>query len=221
MAQSLLLHMLAMAKRRGVRIAVEAAPANRPAVAWNDGGAKGIDPYSPDTAVNIIRGYNLSPRGGWRPRCARAGTRGRFGTGLRNLAPEYFEYSRRCPGPRNSTSQSRSPLANGKPLRTLRDDGNYVALQRKESALPHWQVAASCLLTAVEKGGGLVMMARIAMVRALNAQRKETSQEIRGSRIIGKSVPGTWQFNFGNGPRELRVVEAWRILPCLCFTYRS
>jgi hypothetical protein len=55
--------MLAMAKRRGVRIAVEAAPANGPAEAWNDGGAKGIDPYSPDTAVNIIRGYNLSPRG--------------------------------------------------------------------------------------------------------------------------------------------------------------
>jgi hypothetical protein len=70
------------------------------------------------------------------------------------------------------------PLANGKPLRTLRDAGNYVAaLQKKESALPHWQVAASCLLTAVEKGGGLVMMARIAMVRALNAQRKKPAKK--------------------------------------------
>ena len=59
-------------------------------------------------------------------------------------------------------------LAKGNALRSLRDAGNYVtALPKKESALSHWQVAASCLLTAVEKGGGLVMMARIAMVRAL------------------------------------------------------
>ena len=63
-------------------------------------------------------------------------------------------------------------LAKGKALRTLRDAGNYVAaLPKKDAALPHWQVAASCLLTAVEKGGGLVMMARIAMVRLLGATR--------------------------------------------------
>jgi hypothetical protein len=59
-------------------------------------------------------------------------------------------------------------LAKGKALRTLRDAGNFVAaLPKKQSDLPHWQVAASCLLTAAEKGGGVVMMARIAMVRAL------------------------------------------------------
>jgi len=36
-------------------------------------------------------------------------------------------------------------LANGKSLRTLRYAGKYVtALPKKEAALPHWQVAASC-----------------------------------------------------------------------------
>jgi hypothetical protein len=65
-------------------------------------------------------------------------------------------------------------LTEGKPLRTLRDAGEYVAaLPKKETALPHWQIAASCLLTAVEEGGGLVMMARIAMVRALNADEPQ------------------------------------------------
>jgi hypothetical protein len=82
-------------------------------------------------------------------------------------------------------------LAKGKPLRTLRDAGNYVAaLPKKEVVLPHWQLAAQCLLAAVEKGGGLVMMARIAMVRALNAdelqptaaQRKKTAKK---DKVVG------------------------------------
>lgn len=60
-------------------------------------------------------------------------------------------------------------LAKGKPLRTLRDTGTYItALPKKEAALPHWQLAAQCLLSAAEKSG-LVMMARIAMMRALHA----------------------------------------------------
>jgi hypothetical protein len=72
------------------------------------------------------------------------------------------------------------PLANGKALRTLRDAGNYVTtLPKKEAVSPHWQVAASCLLAAVEKGGGLVMMARIAMVRALQAGQPELAPEPR------------------------------------------
>jgi hypothetical protein len=48
------------------------------------------------------------------------------------------------------------PLVKGKALRTLRDAGEYIAaLPKKETALPHWQLAAQCLLAAVEKGGGL------------------------------------------------------------------
>src|SRR5262249_21139301 len=79
-------------------------------------------------------------------------------------------------------------LANGKSLRTLRDAGDYVAaLSKKEANLSHWQVAASCLLSASDKGGGLVVMARIAMVRALQAsepkrrrpQRRRQSKRYR------------------------------------------
>jgi hypothetical protein len=41
-----------------------------------------------------------------------------------------------------------------------RDAGEHIAaLSKKETALPHWQLAAQCLLAAVEKGGGLIMMA--------------------------------------------------------------
>ena len=62
-------------------------------------------------------------------------------------------------------------LAKGKPLRTLRDAGEYVAaLPKKEAVRSHWKVAASCLLQASERGGGFVVMARIAMVRALKGR---------------------------------------------------
>jgi hypothetical protein len=72
------------------------------------------------------------------------------------------------------------PLASGKLLRTLRDAGEYVtALPQREADLSHWQVAASCLLQAVEKGGGLVVMARVAMVRALKAQGRRPKRTLR------------------------------------------
>jgi hypothetical protein len=79
-------------------------------------------------------------------------------------------------------------LANGKTLHTLRDAGDYVTgLPQKEADLSHWQVAASCLLQAVEKGGGLVVMARVAVVRALKihelrpvrAPRKKAGKKYR------------------------------------------
>jgi hypothetical protein len=42
-------------------------------------------------------------------------------------------------------------LAKCKALRTLRDAGELVAaLPRKEASLPHWQLAAQCLLSAAE-----------------------------------------------------------------------
>jgi hypothetical protein len=71
-------------------------------------------------------------------------------------------------------------LASGRVFRTLRDAGDYVCtLPKKEANLSHWQVAASCLLTASEKGGGLVVMARIAMMRALQAHEPEPKQSPR------------------------------------------
>jgi hypothetical protein len=56
-----------------------------------------------------------------------------------------------------------------KSLRTLREAAQYIVeLPPRESALPHWQTAMACLLSAAEKTGP-IMMARIAMMRALNA----------------------------------------------------
>jgi hypothetical protein len=58
--------------------------------------------------------------------------------------------------------------AKGKPLRTLRDAANHVmALPKAKSALPHWQLAVRCLMSAAEKRGP-IMMARIAVVKALD-----------------------------------------------------
>lgn len=39
---------------------------------------------------------------------------------------------------------------------------------------PHWQIAVRNLITAAEIGGGWLMFARIAMMRALNADRQES-----------------------------------------------
>ena len=54
-----------------------------------------------------------------------------------------------------------------------------MALPKREVVLPHWQVASQCLLAAVEKGGGLVMMARIAMMHALQAGQPEPALQPR------------------------------------------
>jgi hypothetical protein len=78
----------------------------------------------------------------------------------------------------NSTSRPRCPKAR----RTLRDAGEHVAaLPKKEAALPHWQLAAQCLLSAAEHGG-IVMMARIAMLRALTHGQERSRQKRHGAR---------------------------------------
>ena len=60
------------------------------------------------------------------------------------------------------------PTGDGGELRSLRDAGVCVlALPPAEAEREHWQVAMAFLISAAEKGG-IVMMARIAMLRALN-----------------------------------------------------
>ena len=60
------------------------------------------------------------------------------------------------------------PASDGGELRTLRDAGVYIlALPPAEAEREHWQVAMEVLIFAAEKGG-IVMMARIAMLRALD-----------------------------------------------------
>jgi hypothetical protein len=58
-------------------------------------------------------------------------------------------------------------------LRTLRDAGVYIlALPPAEAEREHWQIAMECLISAAENGG-IVMMARIAMLMALNAGKPD------------------------------------------------
>jgi hypothetical protein len=60
------------------------------------------------------------------------------------------------------------PTGDGGELRTLRDAGVYfLALPPTEAEREHWQIAMEFLVSAAEKGG-IVMVARIAMLRALN-----------------------------------------------------
>ncbi|MDE2377671.1 hypothetical protein [Bradyrhizobium sp.] len=62
------------------------------------------------------------------------------------------------------------PLCNGRKLRTLQQAADYVmALPEDEQREARWQVAIENLIHAAETGGGWLMFARIAMLRALNA----------------------------------------------------
>jgi hypothetical protein len=59
------------------------------------------------------------------------------------------------------------PLPAGGEFATLREAGEYIAgLSDAEQHKPHWRTATEMLLSAVERGG-IVMLADIAMRRAL------------------------------------------------------
>ena len=78
-------------------------------------------------------------------------------------------------------------VGNGKVLRTLRDAGDHViALSPSEAKQPHWQTAVDCLLSASEKRG-LVVMARIAMLRALNSGKAPPSEHLRSAKVEQRS----------------------------------
>ena len=72
-------------------------------------------------------------------------------------------------------------------ITTLREAGEYVArLPKREHEQPHWQIAIDHLMSAAERGG-IVMLADIAMRRALNhggerpppAPRKKAAKKYR------------------------------------------
>ena len=66
------------------------------------------------------------------------------------------------------------PLRGGDSLVTLQQAADYVmALPEKVQHEAHWQVAVENLINTAETGGGWLMFARIAMMRALNADEKE------------------------------------------------
>ena len=73
------------------------------------------------------------------------------------------------------------PTGDGGELRTLRDAGVYIlALSPAEAEREHWQIAMEFLIAAAEKGG-IVMMAHIAMLRALNAGKPDPEITPRGA----------------------------------------
>jgi hypothetical protein len=74
------------------------------------------------------------------------------------------------------------PTGDGGELRTLRDASVCVlALPPAEAEREHWQVTMELLISAAEKGG-IVMMARIAMLRALNHGDPDPAPEPRRNR---------------------------------------
>lgn len=67
------------------------------------------------------------------------------------------------------------PLGARRKLLTLQQAADYI-MQLPEAAQhdAHWQTAIETLIHAAESGGGWVMFARIAMLRALNADGRKT-----------------------------------------------
>ena len=61
-------------------------------------------------------------------------------------------------------------LRDGRKLQTLQQAADHI-MQLPEDAqhASHWQTAIETLIHAAETGGGWMMFARIAMLRALNA----------------------------------------------------
>jgi hypothetical protein len=65
-------------------------------------------------------------------------------------------------------------LRGGRRLVTLQQAADYVmALPEKVQHEAHWQTAVENLINAAETGGGWLMFARVAMMRALSADEKE------------------------------------------------
>jgi len=63
-------------------------------------------------------------------------------------------------------------LPGGRRLQTLQQAADHIMqLPEDVQHAGHWQTAIETLINAAEKGGGWTMFARIAMLRALNADR--------------------------------------------------
>jgi hypothetical protein len=76
--------------------------------------------------------------------------------------------------PWSSPFEEPIPLRGGRKLTTLQQAADYVmglpkAAQREE----RWQIAVENLINAAETGGGWLMFARMAVMRALNDDGKK------------------------------------------------
>jgi hypothetical protein len=73
-------------------------------------------------------------------------------------------------------------LPDGRAIETLRQAGEYIAaLPATEQHEQRWRTATACLLAAAERGG-IVMLADIAMRKALNYGRAPPKPEPRKKR---------------------------------------
>jgi hypothetical protein len=64
-------------------------------------------------------------------------------------------------------------LRGGRKLVTLQQAADYIIkLPEAQQKQQHWQLAVENLINAAETGGGWLMFARIAMLRALNDDGK-------------------------------------------------
>jgi hypothetical protein len=76
-------------------------------------------------------------------------------------------------------------LPDGRQLLTLKDAADYITkLSKKESDLPEWQTAIEVLLLVSR--GGPTMMARIAVMKALNRHIERVFNSDRKDRHWGK-----------------------------------
>jgi hypothetical protein len=65
------------------------------------------------------------------------------------------------------------PLPGGGRLTTLQQAADHVMkLPERVQHEAHWQTAVETLINAAENGGGWLMFARIAVMRALNEEKK-------------------------------------------------
>ena len=65
-------------------------------------------------------------------------------------------------------------LRGGRKLTTLQQAADYIMkLPEAEQSEARWQTAVENLIRAAETGGGWLMFARIAVMRALNADGKD------------------------------------------------
>jgi hypothetical protein len=63
-------------------------------------------------------------------------------------------------------------LCGGRELATLQDAADYIMkLPKTVQQQERWQIAVENLINAAEVGGGWLMFARIAVMRALNAEK--------------------------------------------------
>ena len=66
------------------------------------------------------------------------------------------------------------PLHGGGKLATLQQAADYIMkLPEHVQKQPPWQIAVENLINAAETGGGWLMFARIAMLRALNRDTRK------------------------------------------------